>query len=64
MRIIWRLPECTDPEIVELIEGVTGNTLAVEWELQTLSAYLFAIYLTVRDLQCPYSKRVFLPHRV
>ena len=49
MRVPWRHPEFTDPEILKNLAGPAGNALAVEWEPQTLSAYLFTLYLTVRD---------------
>ena len=59
MRVPWRFPEFTDPEILKIVEAVTENTSAVEWEPRTLSAYLFALYLAVRDLECFYSIRIF-----
>ena len=50
MRVPWKFPEFTDPEVLKIVEGVPGNTLAIEWDPEELSAYLFALYLTVRDL--------------
>ena len=50
MRVPWKFPEFTDPEVRKIVEDVPGNTLAIKWDPQTLSAYLFALYLTVRDL--------------
>lgn len=50
LRVPWRFPEFTDPELLKNIEASAGDTMAVEWEPQALSAYLFSLYLTVRDL--------------
>ena len=61
LRVPWRFPEFTDPELFKNIEVDAGNASAVEWEPQALSAYLFTLYLTVRDLSCPFQKVVSLP---
>ncbi|KAL8783008.1 MAG: hypothetical protein Q9195_009513 [Heterodermia aff. obscurata] len=47
MRVPWRFPEFTDPEIAKIAEDGPGHILAVEWDPQMLSAYLFALYLTM-----------------
>ena len=61
LRVPWRFPEFTDPELIKNIGAGAGDTMAVEWEPQALSAYLFTIYLNVCDLYCPFLKAVFLP---